>query len=358
MLRHMSILLEIMAVLVCIHRLYRKRLKANFEIAVVYLSCMVIYDVIDRYEFRIMLSLLAYLIIGIYCIYSQKDTVKGAMLSIVLTIIIIAILQFVYALPLNVILGNVEQNAFIVNLFVLISLIWILPRHKLHMLREVTEKYNSFAIVLLGVGIYSVLLMMIQEVLSGKLILYLFVFLVPVVAVSFLAIEKWSEVQNEKERIEKALQITEEMPEKYEELLKTIRMRQHEFKNHLAAILAAQYTYKSYDKLIKAQNEYCGILIQENRHHNLLLVGDRILAGFLYGKIQEIESEGINIECQIKGTFRHSVVPIHHLIEMLGIPLDNAAQAVQNDGVKKTNIRFEFLEKESTSLQLLNIFKA
>lgn len=177
-------------------------------------------------------------------------------------------------------------------------------------------------------------------------------------AVSFLAIEKWSEVQNEKERIEKALQITEEMPEKYEELLKTIRMRQHEFKNHLAAILAAQYTYKSYDKLIKAQNEYCGILIQENRHHNLLLVGDRILAGFLYGKIQEIESEGINIECQIKGTFRHSVVPIHHLIEMLGIPLDNAAQAVQNDGVKKTNIRFEFLEKESTSLQLLNIFKA
>ena len=221
MLRHMSILLEIMAVLVCIHRLYGKRVKANIEIAVVYLSCMVIYDVIDRYEFRIMLSLLAYLIIGIYCIYSQKDTVKGAMLSIVLTIIIIAILQFVYALPLNVILGNVEQNAFIVNLFVLISLIWILPRHKLHILREVTEKYNSFAIVLLGVGIYSVLLMMIQEVLSGKLILYLFVFLVPVVAVSFLAIEKWSEVQNEKERIEKALQITEEMPEKYEELLKT-----------------------------------------------------------------------------------------------------------------------------------------
>lgn len=105
MLRQISILIEIMAVFVCIHRLYGKRVKANIETALAYLGCMAIYSVIDRYEFRTLLSLTAYLIIGIYCIRSQKDSVKGAMLSISLSVIIIAIMQFIYMLPLNVLVS-------------------------------------------------------------------------------------------------------------------------------------------------------------------------------------------------------------------------------------------------------------
>lgn len=346
MLMQLSILLEIMTVLVCLHRLYGKRIKANIETAVVFLSCLVIYSVLGEYGSRVILTSLVYLITGIYCICGQKDSVKGAVLNVVLTVIIIAIVQFAYLLPLNVLLHDYSQKSFAVNLFTLISFIWILPKRKLHLLRRATEKYNCFTILMFGSGIYVALLLLLQEVLNEESLLRLFAFLVMLVVFSFMVVEKWNEVQNDKKSLEKELQAIKVPQEKYEELLKTVRIRQHEFKNHLAAILATQYTYKSYDKLVKAQNDYCGRMIEENRHFDLLRIENKILAGFLYGKFQEIESKGVKIECEIKGTFRQSVVPIHHLIEILGILLDNAAQAKESNDESERGILFSLLEKE------------
>jgi len=346
MLRQISILIEIMAVFVCIHRLYGKRVKANIETALAYLGCMAIYSVIDRYEFRTLLSLTAYLIIGIYCIRSQKDSVKGAMLSISLSVIIIAIMQFIYMLPLNVLLGNKTERTFGVNLLVLVSFIWIAPKTKMFLLRKAAEKYNSFAILMLGIGIYIGLLLLLRESLDGKLFLLMFAFSIPITAFSFLAIEKWNKVQSEKKNLQDELQATRIPKDKYKELLKTTRIQYHGLMNQVVAISAIQYAYKSHDKLIKTQNEYCGKILQENRYYKLLLIENEILAGFLYGKIQAIESESINIEYEIKGTFQQSVIPIHHLIEMLGILLDNAMQAIENNGINERRILFGLLEQE------------
>ena len=286
------------------------------------------------------------MIIGIYCIRSQKDSVKGAVLSISLSVIIIAIMQFIYMLPLNVLLGNKTERTFGVNLLVLVSFIWIAPKTKMFLLRKAAEKYNSFAILMLGIGIYIGLLLLLRESLDGKLFLLMFAFSIPITAFSFLAIEKWNKVQSEKKNLQDELQATRIPKDKYKELLKTIRIHHHGLTNHLVIISAIQYTYKSYDKLVKAQNEYCGKILQENRYYKLLLIENEILAGYLYGKIQAIESENINIEYEIKGTFQQSVIPIHHLIEMLGILLDNAMQAIENKGINERRILFGLLEQE------------
>ena len=103
-------------------------------------------------------------------------------------------------------LRNDNQKAFAVNLFALISFIWILPKSKLSLLRKETEKYNGFTILMFGAGIYSALLLVLQGILNAKLLLRLFVFLLLLMAFSYLAIEKWSEVQNEKKSLEKELQ--------------------------------------------------------------------------------------------------------------------------------------------------------
>ena len=121
MLRQISILLEILAVFVCIHRLYGKRIKANIETAAAYLGCLVIYSAMDKYQFRIMLSLVAYLIVTIFCVHSLKDSIKGAVLSIVLTVIIIAVMQFACMLPLNIFLKDENHKAFGINLLVQIG---------------------------------------------------------------------------------------------------------------------------------------------------------------------------------------------------------------------------------------------
>lgn len=345
MLRQISILLEILAVFVCIHRLYGKKVKVNIKTVAAYLGCIAIYSVIDRYKFRIILSLTAYLIIEIYCIYSQKDSRKGAAVSTALTVIIVAAMQFLYTLMLNAVFADRIQRMFTVNLLVLASFIWGFPKYRLCLLRKNVEKYNGYVILTLSVGVYIALLMLLQEVFYGKAYLQLFVFLIPIIGIIALAMEKWSKVQREKEGIQKELQVLKTMQEKYDELLKRVKMKQHGFMNHMAAMLATQYTCKSYDMLVKVQNEYCGRLIQENRHYNLLRIESHILAGYLYSKFQEIESLGINIECEIRGAFRRSIVSDYHLIEMLGILLDNAAQATKNSDEKKIDVHFVFLEK-------------
>lgn len=86
-------------------------------------------------------------------------------------------------------------------------------------------------------------------------------------------------------------------------------MRQHEFKNHIAAIFSTHYTYKTYEKLVQAQEEYCKKILDENKYNSLLLLGDKILAGYLYGKFQEAEDDGIEIDYKVASKIEKTQVP-------------------------------------------------
>ncbi len=76
---------------------------------------------------------------------------------------------------------------------------------------------------------------------------------------------------------------------KYDDLLLSIRMKEHNFKNHIAALFALSYTTKSYDELVLAQREYYGKIKEENKYVKLLYLGDSIVAGYLYEKFCDVE---------------------------------------------------------------------
>lgn len=303
MMLRLALVLEIMAVMVCIHRLYGQKVKLDIWTTALYLACLLIFDVINLYGFTDLLTVGAYVLIGVYCVCRQKDSFAGAVVSIALMIITIAVMQFVFALPLNIFWAVDESvRIVIVNMIVLGCCIWGIPKGKLAALHMAVKRFERYALLLIGFAVCVILLMQFQEKVYKELRLEMFIFAVPALTILFGLAEKWDIAQCEKQEIEKELHVTASMQEKYEELLKSVRLHQHEFKNHLAAILSAQYTYKSYEKLIKAQNEYSDKILQENRYHILLALEDKVLAGFLYGKFQELGAGGIKVECQIKGT--------------------------------------------------------
>lgn len=358
MMFRLALVLEIMAVIVCIYRLYGRKVKLDIETAVLYLSCLTLFGMMNLYGYRRSFAVGAYVLIWYFCVCRQKDSVKGAAFSVVLMMIVIAIMQFICALALCIFFTLDEaMRAVCVNALVLGGSVLVLPKCRLHKLRGAVMALKGFNILMLGFGCCIVFGMIYQERKYGGLQMELFVFAVPATTLLFLLASKWNVVQCEKQDLEKELQVTMTMQEKYEEIIRTIRMRQHEFKNHLAAILSAQYTYKSYDKLIKAQQEYGDKIVQENKYHTLLGLGNNTLAGFLYGKFQEIESYGTKVEWQIKGTLQASPIPVHHLIEMLGILLDNASQAVHGRVAEEGVIRFDFVEgDEGYQFQVWNRF--
>lgn len=69
--------------------------------------------------------------------------------------------------------------------------------------------------------------------------------------------------------------------------------------------------------------------IEDYRYQKLLLLENRPLIGYLYGKFREIEDDKIRVEFRIAASAEHLGIPGHVLVEMLGILLDNAVEAVK-----------------------------
>lgn len=113
-----------------------------------------------------------------------------------------------------------------------------------------------------------------------------------------------------------------------EELVKEIRIRQHEFDNHLNALLNMHVTIDQYDELVKAQAEYIGMVgAEEDRKYlPLLKISDKVLAGFLYSKIVKAP-DYVNTELHVRTLEIISGVSASHLIEIIGTLVDNAYEA-------------------------------
>ena len=71
----------------------------------------------------------------------------------------------------------------------------------------------------------------------------------------------------------------------FSDLITQIRARQHEFDNHISALCNLHYICKDYDELVSEQSKYAKDVISNNRFHRLLVSGNPVIAGFLYGKL-------------------------------------------------------------------------
>ncbi len=118
-------------------------------------------------------------------------------------------------------------------------------------------------------------------------------------------------------------------------LVKEIRAKQHDYDNHLNAILNMHLTIDTYDELVLRQSEY----IQEvradsiNRYLSLLRISDKVLAGFLYSKIIS-SPENVETDVEVRNWKVISRVSEHSLIEMVGVLVDNAYEATAKEGGK------------------------
>ena len=113
-----------------------------------------------------------------------------------------------------------------------------------------------------------------------------------------------------------------------EELTKDIRARQHEFDNHMNAILNMHVTIDNYEELVQAQSAYCKEIYESKEISTsaLLRISDKILAGFLYSKL--LGAPGYtDVEIQVLSQQIITSVSEHNLVEILGTLVDNAFEA-------------------------------
>ena len=342
---HIALAAEILATIFCIYCIYGKKVTWDVKTTVAVLGILVILEIINTYQLGGIFSFLVYVILFVYCKSMFHYSVADTIMSLLLYIIILSPIQFICVSMVNIVISEKQlvRNA-IGNVLVLIICMSVLPRCGLHRLQKSILKKSKEMFLLLGFICFIVIILLLQEKICYVIQMQYFVFAVPAIFMLLYLILKWYTAQAEAEKMKEEIYKIEENAKEYESLLTKVRLRQHELKNHMAAIFSAHYTHKTYEKLVQAQEEYCNKLLSENKYNNLLLLGDNVLAGYLYGKFQEAEADGIEIRYKIAAKADNMQVPTYYVIEMLGILFDNAVESLKNSG--KKIISFEVCEKD------------
>lgn len=123
--------------------------------------------------------------------------------------------------------------------------------------------------------------------------------------------------------MEERIRAERELRKEYDRNIENLRIRQHSFQNHMAAVQAASCPAGG------AVAQYCEEVLTENGSARLLLLGDSILGGFVYAKMEEIRKMGCRTECEVSDLSFLERLPPHRMTEAIGILIDNAREELE-----------------------------
>lgn len=329
MLYQVIYIVEILSIIKCIHCVYGERVKVNSKLLLMMFVFYLSMNVANIFPTEIEWAFFMYFTLEIYCLYAFKRSFKAHIINYTLFLIILTIVEFICSMAMAfAIKDNILLRTMCAGFLAMAVCMILLPCLDLHKLSAWAVKKNIiFYFSLLYICIF-VGMMIVQFKMFGGFSAEIFVLGVPLVIFILLISGQWAKYQNFYEQKERELMLYADSKEKNSDLIAKIRLRQHEINNHITAILAMHYTQGTYEELVRAQKEYCEHIKADDKYNSLLPLTSSVLAGFLYDKFKRIEGMGIKVDCNITVKECNAFIPEYYLVEILGILLDNASEAV------------------------------
>lgn len=333
------VVFEAIAVLLLLHTLYGKKICWN-----IYSIAFVVIDYILMLATKLFgvsqnLSVMIYPLLAIYCFVQFKSKIQEIIVNIVLAVIMLLGIQLIPLLVFGILgelLIGYENVAIVIsNLIILIIAIVLYKKVDLHTI-SLTFQRNSklIGLILLLESTLVFLLIFQYKNAYGKVPIKYTVISGIMVLIIILCIHgllyriKYQEKQAE-------LESYKTYSAAFSDLITQIRARQHEFDNHISALCNLHYICKDYDELVQEQSKYAKDVISNNRFHKLLVSGNPVIAGFLYGKLSSIQEQGIEVTYTFHISEFTSKIPVYLVVELVGNLLKNAVEAVKTQQVEK-----------------------
>ena len=321
---------EVISILYCMDCVYGEKTKWDKLFWGATGICWMALEIIWYFQINWLTTLSVLLPVMLYSRIRYKRNWIEVTESLVLCVIAATSLQFCMLCATDWALSEQEVlRDLVCNAAVFLTLCFLSKKGWLHQLQKIVFENSRFIFLVMGILAITVLAILIPWKLYSDVHKWQFILIMPVSAFLFYAIIKWYRAKEKTEDLQQQISVEKENQEKYDELLNEVRVKQHAFKNHMAALYSAHYNCHDYQELVEMQTAYSGELLAENKYNNLLLIGNQTLGGYLYGKFSELEKSGVTVEYELMVKKIESTVPIHRMIEMLGILLDNAAEAVR-----------------------------
>ena len=342
------LILEAITMLIILHDVSKEKVKFNIKTLITLVVNVVFLFLLNKCKWQGAFTYITWLFYLLYCMWNLKASFLTAVKYMVLAIIEVALLQFIWALPISFLYhDNANMLGVWVNLLTMLSCILIAMWRKKRGRKNSKGKKNPMIYVGIIFVFAIVMVMLYQLKITNNLKPEMFVSTVVAIIFMLIFMEWYESYQIKCGELEKELETKSDYDESYKELVKGVRVRQHNINNQIATIMGTHYTAKTYEELIESQEKYCGEIMQSNKFNSLLWLGNNVLAGFLYKKFTELEQRGNNVLYKADVRQLKLNIPMQHLIEMLGILLDNASEALAIGNYEK-NIKVNIVEEENS----------
>lgn len=342
MLYRINLILEVFLLIACIHELFGKRITLNVKFMfLVMLDLVLMQSVLDGYLPQIC-TIIIYPAILIYCLLYFGDGLKKTIINIILSFVIMSVIQIIGVMLIDYLFGEYLSELLLVFCtYIFMAVVCAILYHVVE-LKKVSEYFQKpYVIVsILLAGGTGILITGLVLTKTYKQLFDLEYIIVAISAVIILIISVgWIKYKERSIQAECQLKVYELYQESYESLITEIRMRQHEFQNHLNAIYNQHFLYKDYESLVAHQQEYCQTILVENKFSKLLKLRESTVIGFLYGKVMEAENKGINVQFEILSDKILEGIPEYKVVEIVGNLFGNAIDAVKD--LEQKVIRFK-----------------
>ena len=173
--------------------------------------------------------------------------------------------------------------------------------------------------------------------------------------VVFIVIYRWKETQFQYKQQEMEHQLETMYDGAYQNLIKNVRMQQHDFKNHIQAMIGISDAGQSVEEIRANQRRYCKEVMKSFGETQILCkVNAKPLAAFLYTKIEEAQKEGVRTEHQLLVNNCNVGIPLYQVVEIIGILLDNAYEATKAQEKAEQVVKLTLTEEHGLHLRIAN----
>ena len=351
MVRNILELLEILSILYAFAAIYGKKLVYNIYSVLFIITEVILMIGINDYGMPAYFVSLSYALMFLFCLLNYKKSLINTLINTVLAGILVGILQLLVYFVLVSVFRDDNINDLALELCVMIGCfgitVFVFPKLHLQRISDflMRRKWISLGIGIAVAGIFGSQLWKIKQ--NAKLSGEDFIITVYFYALLFLLLIEWQKTRIDAEKRKIQLEMNNLYYEAYEELIGSIRERQHEFKNHLNAIKGILYTATTYEELKAQEERYMDEIIKGNEKTSILtMVENPLLAGFLSVKIHEAESKGIYVKYKCVFPTGKLAIPEYQLVEMLGILLDNAIEETEQRGDDRKYIAINLSKEE------------
>jgi len=293
---------------------------------------MVIMTTINYYDLPQTYTMIIYPIMIGYCGikfgFKLKQLIVNNILNIAFNSSIQFVVLFLFYLVFRIqVLDSIR--ALIMNSLAFIIVVFVLPKFRLYKLSSFLQDKDRIYIVALCISVIAAGYCLVQyKKLDSVGLIQNAILFVSLIFICFLIYQLGKSKVKAKE-IETELKMHRLYADSFQSMIDNIRMRQHEFNNHISTMKGFCYMYNTYEELVNAQADYYENVKGESRFNKLLKTGNPVIIGFLYGKFTEIEKLGIDLSFKISIKEFTIGMPAYKVIEVVGNLIKNAVEALE-----------------------------